>query len=256
MKYLRERALGGERLFGTWCSLGSSITAEIAGLSGVDWVLIDLEHGMGDYDALVHQLQAVEGTPAAPIVRIVWNEPYRFKRALDLGASGVMVPWVNSADEAKGVAESMRYPPEGIRGVAMTLRATKFAAEFQAYSSEANDGLLTIAQIERVDGVKNAEEIAAVDGVDVLFVGPLDLTTSMGIQGQYDHPDFHDALATVVKACRKHGKAAGYLLSSKDQMEERLDAGFTFIAYGADTVMVAAGMKENGALFAKYKGAT
>jgi len=184
MKYIRERVLSGERMFGTWCNLGSHMTAEIAGLSGVDWVLIDLEHGSGDYDALVHQLQAVEGTPAAPLVRIAWNEPFRFKRILDLGASGIMVPWVNNAREAEIAAESMRYPPQGIRGVAMTTRATKFAAEFREYSSKANDNLLTIVQIERVEAVKNAEEIAAVDGVDVLFVGPLDLTTGMGIQAQ------------------------------------------------------------------------
>jgi len=240
-------------MFGTWCNLGSHITAEIAGLSGVDWVLLDLEHGSGDYDALVHQLQAIEGTPAVPIVRIVWNDPFRFKRVLDLGASGIMVPWVNTAREARMVAESMRYPPQGIRGIAMTTRATTYAAEFEDYYAEANDNLLTITQIERVEAVKNAEEIAAVEGVDVLFVGPLDLTTSMGIQAQYDHPDFHDALATVVKACRKHGKVAGYLLSSKDQMEERLGAGFTFIAHGADGAMVAAGMRENGAFLSGYK---
>jgi len=253
MKYIRERVLSGERMFGTWCSLGSYMTAEIAGLSGVDWVLIDLEHGSGDYGALIHQMQAVEGTPAAPLVRIAWNEPFRFKRILDLGASGIMVPWVNNAHEAEIIAESMRYPPQGIRGVAMTTRATKFAAEFEEYSSKANDNLLTIAQIERVEAVKNAEEIAAVDGVDVLFVGPLDLTTGMGIQAQYDHPDFHEALATVVRACGKHGKIAGYLLSSKDQLEERIEDGFTFIANGSDAGMVAAGMNENGAFLAKYK---
>lgn len=253
MKYIRERVLSGERMFGTWCNLGSHITAEIAGLSGVDWVLIDLEHGSGDYESLVHQLQALEGTPAAPIVRIAWNEPYRFKRILDLGASGIMVPWVNDGDEARMAAESMRYPPQGIRGVAKTNRATKFGAEFEDYFSRANDSLLTIAQIERVEGVKNAEEIAAVDGVDVLFIGPMDLTTGMGIQGQFDHPDFRKSLATVVKACRKHGKSAGYLLSSKDEMDERLAEGFTFIANGADGGMVAAGMKENGAFLAKYR---
>ncbi len=253
MKYIRERVLNGERMFGTWCNLGSHITAEIAGLSGVDWVLLDLEHGSGDYDALVHQLQAIEGTPAVPIVRIAWNDPYRFKRVLDLGASGVMVPWVNNPQEAKMAAEAMRYPPQGIRGVAMTVRATKYGAEFGDYVAKANDNLLTIAQIEQVTAVKNAEAIAAVEGVDVLFVGPMDLTTSMGIQAQYDHPDFHAALAAVVDACRKHGKAAGYLLSSQDQMEERLDAGFTFIAHGADGGMVAAGMRENGAFLARYK---
>ena len=253
MKYIRERVLSGERMFGTWCNLGSHMTAEIAGLSGVDWVLIDMEHGSGDYDALIHQLHAIEGTPAAPLVRIAWNDPFRFKRVLDLGASGIMVPWVNNAEEARMAAESMRYPPEGIRGIAMTTRASKYAAEFEEYVAKANDGLLTITQIERVEGVKNAEEIAAVDGVDVLFVGPLDLSTSMGIRGEYGNPDFHAALGKVVAACRKYGKMAGYLLSSKDQMEERLEAGFTFIAHGADGAMVAAGMRENGAFLAKYK---
>jgi len=117
MKYLRQRALSGEVLAGTWLNLGSSLTAEIAGRAGFDWILIDMEHGAGDQESLVHQVQALDTTPAAGIVRIAWNEAPRFKRVLDLGASGVTVPYINTVEEARQAAAAMRYPPHGVRSV-------------------------------------------------------------------------------------------------------------------------------------------
>ncbi len=118
MKWIRQQVLDGELMVGTWLNLGSSLPAEMAGRAGFDWLLIDIEHGSGEYDSLVHQLQAVGGTPAAPLVRITWNEAPRFKRVLDLGPSGIMVPYVNSAAEAELAVASMRYPLRGVRGVA------------------------------------------------------------------------------------------------------------------------------------------
>src|SRR4051812_27850645 len=123
LKSLRQRALAGRFLAGTWCNLGSSLTAEVAGQSGFDWVLLDGEHGSGDYGDLVRQLQAVDATPAAAVVRVAWNDPVRVKRVLDLGAAGIMVPYVNTADEARRAAAAMRYPPAGIRGAARNTRA-------------------------------------------------------------------------------------------------------------------------------------
>jgi 2-keto-3-deoxy-L-rhamnonate aldolase RhmA len=254
MKYLRQRVLQGEILAGAWLNLGSSLTAEIAGRAGLDWLLIDLEHGCGDHEALVHQLQAIDATPAAGIVRIAWNEAPRFKRALDQGASGIMVPYVNTVDEARLAVASMRYPPAGIRGVARSNRAAGFGQEFDRYFAEAGENLLTIVQIETAEAVGNAAAIAALEGVDVLFIGPLDLSVNLGIAQQYAHPEFRAAVGRVVAACRQAGKAAGILLASPDQIASTVADGFTFIAAGSDGGMVASGMKNLVGAFAAYRG--
>jgi 4-hydroxy-2-oxoheptanedioate aldolase len=234
MKWIRERALRGEWMAGTFLNLGSSVTAEIAGKAGFDWVLIDIEHGIGDRQELLAQLQALEATPSAPVVRIAWNDSVRFKRVLDLGVSGVMVPYVNSAEEATRAAAAMRYPPDGVRGVARLNRACDFGPNFSEYFTRANSHLLTVVQIETKAALENLDEIAAVDGVDVLFVGPLDLSVSLGVPDQFDHPLEQEALTQVVAACRKAGKAAGILVANVAQLKQVRKLGFTFVAIGSD----------------------
>jgi 2-keto-3-deoxy-L-rhamnonate aldolase RhmA len=253
MKWIRHRVLSRELLSGTWLNLGSAITAEIAGLAGFDWVVVDLEHGAGGHDSALHQLQALAGTPAAPLVRIAWNEPPRFKRVLDLGASGVVVPYVTTPEEAKQAVAAMRYPPRGIRGAASIQRASAFGGEFEEYMSAANESLLTVVQIETEPTLDRVEEIAAVDGVDVLFVGPLDMTISMGIPQQYDHPRFRAALRKVAEASRTHGKAAGILLSRPEELRQTVADGYTFIGLGSDGGLLAQGMKELAAAFLPYR---
>lgn len=253
MKTLRQRALGGEVLAGAWLNLGSSVTAEMAGRVGFDWALIDQEHGVGDQETLLHQLQALEATPTAGIVRIAWNEAPRFKRALDLGASGIMVPYVNTADEARQAAAAMRYPPQGVRGVARSPRAAGFGQDFDTYFAEANENLLTVVQIETAEAVENAAEIAAVEGVDVLFIGPLDLSVSLGIPGQSTQPDFRAAVSRVIAASRQAGKAAGILIPTAEQIGPTVADGFTFIAVGSDGAFVMNGMRNLAAAFAAYR---
>ncbi len=243
MKYLRERALQREVLAGTWLNLGSSVTAEIAGRAGFDWLLIDLEHGSGDEAHLLGQLQAIGATEAVGIVRIAWNEAPRVKRALDLGPGGIMIPYVNTAEEARRAVAAMRYPPEGVRGAARFTRAAGFSQDFDHYFAEANANLLTVVQIETPQAITQVEEIAAVNGVDVLFVGPLDLSVGLGIPQQYTHPDFRAALLRVSAAARSANKAAGILLASADQIAPTVADGFTFLAVGSDGGMVAAGMQ-------------
>lgn len=240
MKWIRKPVLEGKVLCGSFLNLGSSLTVEIAGRAGFDWLLIDLEHGAGDRQNLLHQLQAVESTPAAPIVRIGWNDPVTFKRILDLGPSGIMVPWVNSADEARQAAASMQYPPRGIRGAAFSNRACGYGQGFDEYFQAADSQLLLVTQIETEKAVEEAEEIAAVDRVDVLFVGPLDLSVSMGAPRQFDREEFRSALRRVVDACRKHGKAAGILAGSPEQARLHIDDGFTFVACGSDGTLLSA----------------
>jgi 4-hydroxy-2-oxoheptanedioate aldolase len=238
----RARVLAREFLAGFWLNLGSAVTAEMAGLAGFDWVLLDHEHGPGGEETLLHQLQAVSATPAACLVRVAANEPPRFKRVLDAGAHGVMVPYVSTADEARAAVNALRYPPRGTRGVAKLTRASSFGARFDDYFAHAHEWLVTLTQIETTDAVANAAEIASVDGVDVLFVGPMDLTTSMGISGQYDDARFHDALGAVADAAREHNKAAGIHLLDPENFPLCRELGYTVVALGSDGGAVQAGL--------------
>ena len=250
---IRQRTLSGELMKGTWCNLGNSMTVEMAARAGFDWLSIDLEHGIGDYDTCIYQLQAAGGAPAAPLVRVAWNDPVRVKRILDLGPSGIIFPWVNDADQARQAVAAMRYPPQGIRGTVGLSRANDYSWDFPGYFARANDVLLTVVQIETATGLENCREIAAVDGVDVLFAGPLDLSVSLGIPGQFDHPKLRAALKTIASAAREHHKVAGTVLGNDDMLEQFISDGFTFMALGSDWRMVANGLKEMFSAFDKYQ---
>lgn len=250
---IRERTLNGDLLTGTFINLGNSLTVEMAGNSGFDWLLLDVEHGAGDHQALVYQLQAATATPAAPFVRIENNDPPRFKRVLDLGASGIMIPYVSSVEEAERAVSAMRYPPRGIRGVAKLNRGAGFGVDFENYFTHAHEQLTTVVQIETVEALNALEGIAAVDGVDVLFMGPIDLTVNMGIREQFTHPDFIAAKKNLVQAAKNAGKAAGILLLNPDQIPEAIDAGFTFVALGSDAGLVTNGMRQLASAFNPYR---
>src|SRR3954470_17982795 len=230
----RKRVLAREFLAGTFLNLGSPVTVEIAGLAGFDWLLIDHEHGPGGEDTMLHQLQAAAATPAFPVVRIAINETARFKRALDMGAFGVMVPYVNTAAETRSAVSAMRYPPHGIRGVAKFNRGAGFGGDFEEHYQHATERLVTVIQIETPEAIKNIDEIAAVDGADVLFVGPTDLSYNMGIRDQLESPQFTEALKKVSAAAQKHGKAAGVLVHIPGLVAKVKDLGYSFVALGSD----------------------
>ena len=253
MQFIRKRVLAGEVMMGVGANLGSSLTVEMIGAAGFDWTWIDCEHGAGDYSELIPQIQAAGIHNAPAIVRIAWNDAPRFKRVLDLGAAGIMVPYVTTAREAEQAAAAMRYPPEGIRGVARFNRACGFGQDFDAYFKQANDSLLTVVQIETLASVEKADEIAAVAGVDVLFVGPLDLSVNMNMAQNFKHPDFEQAMDTVVAACRRHGKAAGILLPTLDYLSSWTAKGFTFLVVGSDGGCVAGGLKSIAAACSEFK---
>lgn len=238
----RKRVLAREWLAGTFINLGSPVTVEIAGLAGFDWLLLDHEHGPGGEDTLLHQLQAASATPAFALVRIAWNDPVRFKRALDMGAMGIMVPYVNTPAEAQAAVSAMRYPPRGIRGVAKMNRGAGFGGDFDEYYKTSHERLLTVIQIESIEAVNNADAIAALDGVDVLFVGPADLSYNMGIPDQLDAPQFVEALKKVGDAACKHGKAAGILVQSAALFPKLRELGYSFMALGSDGGAVRSGL--------------
>lgn len=244
MKIISDRIRNKDILFGIGASLGSGIIAELIGAAGFDWIWIDLEHGTGGLPQLIPQLQAISSYNTAPIIRVPFNEQYLYKQVLDAGASGVMVPFISNRQEAEKAVASLRYPPLGVRGVAKFTRAAGFGKNFDNYFSEANESLALIVQIETYEAVEKVDEIAKVDGVDVLFVGPLDLSVNMGIPQKYDDPSFISALERVAAACRKNNKAAGILVPGLQRLKKILELGFTFLVVGSDGGILSSGLSK------------
>jgi 4-hydroxy-2-oxoheptanedioate aldolase len=234
MKNIRERLRKQETLIGCFLNLGSSLTAEIVGRAGFDWGLIDLEHGAGFESEVLHQLQALEATSAAAVIRVESFERQRFHRVLDLGAQGIMVPRVENGDDARRAVVAMRYQPQGVRGVAQMNRASGFGNDFASYFASANDTLLTVLQIESKESIQNLDAIAATEGCDVLFIGPTDLSQSLGIMGQLEHPKFIDAVEATAAAARRHMKAAGILAKGPEDFRRYWELGYRFIACNSD----------------------
>ena len=254
MKNLKKRLKQGETLNGCWLNLGSPLTAEIVGQAGFDWVLIDLEHGAGVEKDVLAQLQALENSPSAVLVRVESAESPRISRILDMGAEGIMCPKVDNAVEAKKVINGLHYPPFGNRGVAKMVRATQFGLNFNTYYDESRDNILGIVQIETLEALDNLDEIAAVEGVDILFIGPADLSMAMGIFGQFDHPTFTDALNKIVQAAQKTNKAIGILLFNPDDYDKYHNMGIRFIACGSDATFVAEGARNMAKKLNEFKG--
>jgi 4-hydroxy-2-oxoheptanedioate aldolase len=241
---LRRRILAGEPTIGAWINLGSLAATEMVARSGCDWVVLDLEHGMGS-DADIHaQLLAVQGTPTSALVRVASIERLRIGRALDLGADGLVLPRCDSPADAADALRWMRFPPAGIRGVALANRGNGYLERTHgSLASEVNDKVLGVFQVESPEAVAAAGELAAIDGVDVLFVGPADLSHSMALPGRLDEPAFTDALDAVVAACRAHGKAAGILLGDASFVPAYLERGFKFLGVGSDGGWVLSGAR-------------
>jgi 4-hydroxy-2-oxoheptanedioate aldolase len=238
----RDRTLAGETLFGLFLDLASPASAELCSSVGYDWLLVDLEHGASTEADLLGLLLAVQaGGRAAPLVRPQSGERIRIGRALDMGARGIMVPRLDSADQAREAVAFLRYPPDGIRGVATRVRGAGLGVVAHAEIRRLNERVLGIIQIESAGGLRDADAIAAIDGVDVLFVGPADLSHSLGIPGEFAHADYQAALERVVAACRAHGKAAGILVYDTAVVPRLVELGFTFIGIGADGAFVADG---------------
>ncbi len=233
----RERLARGEAVLGGFLSLGSAQTAELMAAAGYDWALIDLEHGAGDEITALAQMQALATRRCVTIVRVESSVRQRVHRVLDFGAHGVMFPHIDTAEEAAACVAAMRYPPAGVRGVAFSNRACSYGANFRPYLENSAE-LLTIVQIESPIAVKNAEAIAAVEGVDVLFVGPSDLSHSMGILGNFEHPDFDAAVRRIAQDASSRGKQCGILLPSPRDLTRFLELGYRFIASGSDAVLL------------------
>ena len=250
MNWIDRNRLSSDVLAGTFLNLGSSAAVEIAVEAGFDWVLLDLEHGSGSMSELRSQLLATRGSVAAPIVRVPSIDPDMVKFVMDSGAAGVMFPYVADATEAARAVSLIKYPPTGIRGVAQVIRATDYGRNWKGYINEANERSLVIVQIETPEAAEQAEAMAAVPGVDILFVGPMDLSVNLGHPGDFSQPGFLQHLKNVVAACEKQGKTAG-ILSRPELVDQHKSMGFRFLALGSDSGAIVQGMNNNIAAIRK-----
>ena len=230
----RKRLKAGERLVGTILTLPSPEVAEIMSKCGFDWLFIDGEHSPLDTLQCQRMIQATANRCAC-IVRVPIGDEKHIKQALDIGAAGVIVPQVNSAEHARKIVDCCRYPPVGCRGVGLA-RAHGYGLDFAEYMESANDEIAVVVQAEHIDGVNNIEDIVAVDGVDAVFIGPYDLSASMGKTGEVSAPDVLQAIDRVIAACRKADVQVGYFAVSAEGVKPYIDKGFTLLASATDAL--------------------
>ncbi|MEJ5997828.1 HpcH/HpaI aldolase family protein [Corynebacterium sp. H130] len=243
-------SLGGEPKVGLWVCSGSPAAAEIMAGSGADWLLIDGEHSPIGLESISSLLRAVQGYDVAPVVRVPVNDTALIKQYLDLGVQNLMVPMVDSAEEAEAAVKAMHYPPRGVRGVGSALARSSRWNRVPGYLANASETVTCIVQIESVAAVAAVEEIVAVDGVDAIFIGPADLAASMGYLGQQSHPEVLDGVHKSIAAAKAAGKLVGVNAFDETQARAYLDAGVDFIAVGADVQLL---VKSSDALVERFK---
>ena len=236
------KAAGSHAPLGTWVLSASPIVAEAVGHAGFDWGVIDMEHTPLDMMDLVHLLQAVAGTKMVPVVRVPWNDAVVVKRVLDAGATTVLFPFIQNAAEAVRAVASTRYPPQGVRGISGPSRANKFGT-VPNYVANANRTMSVIVQLETAQALDELEAIAAVAGVDAVFLGPADLSASIGHPGQMTHPAVLDLMAKAAQRCKAIGMPIGTIGNHPETVAQYRAAGFDFVAVGSDLGLMMQGAK-------------
>lgn len=229
----RQSLLAGERLIGCWLSLGSPISTEVLGVAGFDWLLLDAEHAPNDVLTLIPQLMALKDSVSAPVVRPPWNDAVLIKRLLDAGCHNFLIPMVETAEQARAAVAATRYPPQGVRGVSVSQRSNRYGTE-PDYFKVVNDNIAVVVQIESRAGVAAAAEIAAIDGIDGLFIGPSDLAAGYGHIGNAAHAEVQQAMAQVHAAAKAAGKATGILAPVEADARRYLAMGISLVAVGSD----------------------
>lgn len=230
----------GRTLFGLWLGLGETFSAEICAGAGFDWLLIDAEHGPNDLRSILAQLQAIEPYPSQAVVRPPQGDHVLIKQLLETGVQTLLVPMVESAEQAAGLVRAMRYPPAGIRGVGSALARASRWGRIAGYSAQANAQMCLLVQVETQSGYENLDEIIAVEGVDGIFFGAADLAASYGHLGRPDHPEVVAAIETGLRRVEGCGKAGGVLCAGKALVDRYAAAGARFIAVGVDALLLAA----------------
>lgn len=236
---LRARILAREPLLGTFLNMGSTVAAELYGEAGLDFAIVDMEHGATTEASLLAMLHAVGSTGAEAVVRVEEGTRLRIGRALDFGAQSVMVPRVDTLEHAREIVRFVRYPPSGTRGIALPTRFARYGRLTHADVATAHEQVALFIQVESSSALEAVEQVAAVDGVDVLFVGPTDLSHALGVPGNLAADEYRRAVERVGRACADHGKAAGVLLWSWDDLPLYRAAGYTVLAVGSDGSTIA-----------------
>lgn len=229
----RQDLIAGKRQIGCWCSLASPITTEVLGLAGFDWLLLDGEHSPNDVTTLIPQLMALKDSASAPVVRPQWNDTVVIKRLLDAGFYNFLVPFVESADDARRAVAATRYPPAGVRGVSVSQRNNRYGT-VKDYFKIINDNIAVIVQIESPAAVAAIDAICAVPGVDGIFIGPSDLAAGYGHLGDPLHPEVQAAMQAVFASAKRHGKPIGILAPVEADARRYMEMGVTFVAVGSD----------------------
>lgn len=245
-----KRAIGaGQLQLGLWSGLSNSITVEVLANSGFDWLLLDTEHSPNELPMVHSQLQAISQGKAHPIVRPPWNDTVTIKRYLDVGVQTLLIPFIQDAQEARNAVAATRYPPLGVRGYSAAARASDYG-RVKDYPTRCEEELCLLLQVETPQALANIEAIAAVDGVDGIFIGPGDLSASMGFIGKPMQPEVVAAIEDAVRRIRACGKAAGILVGDEALARHYIEIGCTFVAVGSDIGILARGAE---ALAAKFK---
>ena len=237
------KASGAHPPVGTWIGSAHPLVAEAIACAGFDWGLVDMEHAPLDVSGLVHMLQALGCTKMLPVVRVPWNDAVMVKRVLDAGATTLMFPFVQNAEEARRAVAATRYPPEGVRGVAGTSRATRFGTA-TGYFRNANQNIGVIVQVETPQAVEEVDAIAAVEGIDSVFVGPADLSAALGHIGELTHPSVLAQMGRVVQRCKARGTPVGTLGASPDHVAQYRAMGFDYLAISSDIGFMMRGARE------------
>ncbi len=241
----------GKKTVGAWCQICSPYTAEIMAREGFDFLAIDLEHAPTDLAILLELVRALDGTGVQPFVRAPWNDFVAIKRILDTGVSGIVVPYVNTRAEAEAAVKACKYPPEGIRGMSGSPRAAGYGRNPMEYLQRANAEIMVITQVETAIAVENIDEILTVDDLDGVFIGPMDLATSMGHFGDAGQPEVQEAITTVEQKALAADKVLGTVAGTWEQAQAKYDKGYQMIMVMADGTTVAKAAAEKVAQFRK-----
>jgi len=226
---VKQKLKEGRKTCGAFLQTLSPVAAEILAHTGFDWLIVDLEHTPGSYENLQSQLQAMSGTDVVPFARAPWNDVVAIKRILDTGVMGVLIPYVNTGEEAEAAVAACKYPPQGVRGVAGSPRAAGYTGNTMPYLESANNDTVVMVAVETLDAVNNLDDILAVDGVDGIFVGPMDLASSMGHLGNPGHPEAQEQIAIIEKKVLASDKFLGTVATSWDKAESCYDKGYQWL---------------------------
>jgi len=234
----KQKILKLEKQIGIWSCLANNTVAEILSVVGFDWIVVDMEHSPNDIQEVLNQLQIIQGFKSEPVVRVPWNEPVMVKRVLDMGAQTILFPYVEDETEALAAVQSTRYPPKGVRGVMSAARMNKYGT-VKDYYTKAEHEICVLVQCETKKAIENISKIAAIEGIDGIFLGPSDLSASIGKIGQFEDEEVQSLIMQGLQDCKKNKKAAGILTAKIDYAKKYVSDGFTYVAVNSDTNLMA-----------------